>query len=583
MTSNSMRASRESSVASVASKPKRSVWQRIYKSHFYNIFLLALAWAATLTSSTLLTTVGPLSMKHLGGQDSLATFTIGTFLIGAAISSVPSGPMFRYLGRRWGFIAGCLMQIVGGAIGMLSMQQDSTNLLLIGCLFVGLGQGIGQFYRFSATELTPDKLKARAVTYVLTGGVLAAFLGPVTASASRNLFEEDYMGSFFAISLIGVANTFVVLAVNFPKFTFCAEGKKDEDVAYSALADREADAEDSSAVAVATANADNANAAAASTPVSTLAAPRRSLYAIISQPLFIISCLIPTSAHTMMVMLMSSVTLAMLTSGFSFQQSSMVMVLHFLAMFSPGFVTGTLIGLYGALAVSICGGFLFACSTFTMWAGESLYNYIFGMILCGVGWNFSFSAGTVMLMGSYQPQEATDVQAFNDFILFSIAGGGSLVSGTVYSDYGWITLIYVVSCAVVLNILLFVWSWRVKNALEKERSASNLYHAINPVALAKAMDKEQATLEPESSEISDIRSHQQNKKKKAERSLSRGEGSGDDDDSDDNGDVVQGVEWWQPATGPGKSYSFAIFGRKFSSKSAEGDQREVMLRSTSVI
>jgi len=466
---------------------------------------------------------------------------------------------------------------------MVSMQQDSTNLLLIGCLFVGLGQGIGQFYRFSATELTPDKLKARAVTYVLTGGVLAAFLGPVTAAASRNLFEVDYVGSFFAIALIGVANTFVVLAVNFPKFTFCAEGKKDEDVAYSALADREADADDNRAVA--TANADNANAAAASTPVSTLAAPRRSLYTIISQPLFIISCLIPTSAHTMMVMLMSSVTLAMLTSGFSFQQSSMVMVLHFLAMFSPGFVTGTLIGLYGALAVSICGGLLFACSTLTMWAGESLYNYIFGMILCGVGWNFSFSAGTVMLMGSYQPEEATDVQAFNDFILFSIAGGGSLVSGTVYSDYGWITLIYVVSCAVVLNMLLFVWSWRVKNALEKERSASNLYNAINPVALANAIDKEQnISLEPESSEISDIRSHQQDKKKKAaKRSLSRGEGSDDDDDSDDDGDVVQGVEWWQPATGPGKSYSFAIFGRKSSSKSTEGDQREVMLRSTSVI
>jgi len=498
---------------------------------------------------------------------------------------------------------------------MLSIQQTSTNLLLIGCLFVGLGQGIGQFYRFSATELTPDKLKARAVTYVLTGGVLAAFLGPVTASASRNVFDKEYMGSFFAISLIGVANTFVVLAVKFPKFTFCAELAK-ETVVYSPLAEQEegegegeeegegegeGGGDDSRTVATMNTNNTNAVTVAAKhskaqpaapveTAASALSKPRRSLYSIISQPLFIISCLIPTSAHTMMVMLMSSVTLAMLSSGFSFQQSSVVMVLHFLAMFSPGFITGTLIGLYGALVISIAGGILFACSTVTMWAGENLYNYVLGMILCGVGWNFSFSAGTVMLMGSYQPEEATDVQAFNDFILFSVAGGGSLISGTVYADYGWITLIYVVSGAVLLNMLLFVWSWQIKNALEKERSASNLYHAINPASLAKALDVESEERRAESSEVTDIRNYQRDKKKKAQqRAASRDRdaaatatSSGDEsDDSEDSSDIVQGVEWWQPAPGPNKSYSFAIFGRQ--AKSSEGDQREVMLRSTSVI
>jgi|LauGreDrversion2_3_1035106.scaffolds.fasta_scaffold414579_1 hypothetical protein len=51
------------------------------------------------------------------------------------------------------------------------------------------------------------------------------------------------------------------------------------------------------------------------------------------------------------------------------------------------------------------------------------------MILLGVGWNFSFSAGTIMLTGCYSKEEATDVQAVNDFILFSVAGCGSLASG----------------------------------------------------------------------------------------------------------------------------------------------------------
>ena len=39
--------------------------------------MLALAWALTLTTSTLLTTIGPLSSKELGATDSLAAFTVG--------------------------------------------------------------------------------------------------------------------------------------------------------------------------------------------------------------------------------------------------------------------------------------------------------------------------------------------------------------------------------------------------------------------------------------------------------------------------------------------------------------------------
>lgn len=64
------------------------------------------------------------------------------------------------------------------------------------------------------------------------------------------------------------------------------------------------------------------------------------------------------------------------------------------------------------------------------------------MILLGLAWNFSFSAATVMLTQSYLAVEAVDVQAWNDFILFSIASAGSLASGYVFSYYGWYVLIY---------------------------------------------------------------------------------------------------------------------------------------------
>jgi hypothetical protein len=33
----------------------------------------------------------------------------------------------------------------------------------------------------------------------------------------------------------------------------------------------------------------------------------------------------------------------------------------------------------------------------------------------------------------------------NDFVLFTVAGAGSLLSGEIYADGGWLLLIYVVS------------------------------------------------------------------------------------------------------------------------------------------
>lgn len=72
--------------------------------------------------------------------DSLASFTVGCFLIGAALSSVPSGWLFRTYGRFVGFSVGCLCQIIGSVSGAFGLSIENYFFLYAGCLFVGLGQ-----------------------------------------------------------------------------------------------------------------------------------------------------------------------------------------------------------------------------------------------------------------------------------------------------------------------------------------------------------------------------------------------------------------------------------------------------------
>ena len=420
-----------------------SIWDNPY----WNIFLLAMAWALTLSTSTLLTTIGPLSAVSVGATNSLAAFSIGIFLMGAAVSSVPSGVIFRRYGRLHGFTLGCTCQILGSLFGLLAIHLSNLGILFMACFFVGLGQGLGQFYRFAAMEVSPPRLKSRSVTYVLSGGIIAAFLGPTLATYSKTLLPGSYFGSYMLIGVMGILNEIVVCLVNFKPAvvegnasTTAQQETRDGDIlSQHEYEDENGAALESGADLECTAPDDGSDDSD-----NVL----RTRWEIVTQPMFIIACTVATLAHTLMVMVMSNASIAMVDDGYSVTQANLVLEMHFFAMFSPGFFTGALINRIGTFTVSFLGAVIFAGSAVFFATGDLFLNFMAGMVLLGIAWNFSFSAGTVMLTSCYKPQEAAEVQAINDFVLFSVAGAGGLGSGFIYARMGWHFLIYTVSAMV---------------------------------------------------------------------------------------------------------------------------------------
>ena len=67
-----------------------------------DIWVLAGCWATVLTASTLITSASPLAAVSIGINRSVAPFTIGMFLIGAASISAYSAQIFTALGRAKG-------------------------------------------------------------------------------------------------------------------------------------------------------------------------------------------------------------------------------------------------------------------------------------------------------------------------------------------------------------------------------------------------------------------------------------------------------------------------------------------------
>ena len=142
--------------------------------------------------------------------------------------------------------------------------------------------------------------------------------------------------------------------------------------------------------------------------------------------------------------------------------------LRLVAVFAPGFVTGSLVERCGTRAVAACGVALFILGAAVLMAGQTPTYFTVGMSLCGMAWNFSFSAGTIQLTLQTPPHEATAVQGANDFVVFLAAGIGAYpLSGCLFEACGWHGVV-VASTALVCGLMpvLAVDAWRTKVAAQ---------------------------------------------------------------------------------------------------------------------
>ncbi|MDN8683041.1 hypothetical protein Q0M91_14585, partial [Staphylococcus aureus] len=78
------------------------------------------------------------------------------------------------------------------------------NLILfsVGTLFTGVAIGTAQQYRFAAIEETPPNMHAKAIGLVMSGGIIAAIIGPTLAVVTRQFFANyPFIGPFLSLTV----------------------------------------------------------------------------------------------------------------------------------------------------------------------------------------------------------------------------------------------------------------------------------------------------------------------------------------------------------------------------------------------
>ena len=357
------------------------------------VFLLAASQALMLSGVVLSMTLAAILGAALAPDKGLATLPIAAMVVGTAITSLPAALLMRHIGRRAGFVVGAGVGLAGSAAAAAGLWWGSFSLFVLGHLLIGAYQGFGSYYRFAAAEVAGPKDASRAISWVVAGGVVAAFAGPQLGIWGRDWFAQHaFLGSYLAQAALSLAAMLLLARLRVPR------------------------------------------------PAALAHAGARSLSAIAAQPAFRAAVLGATVGYAVMIMAMTATPLAMLGCGFGAGDVKPVIQWHVVGMFAPSFFSGALVTRFGAPRIMQAGFVLLLGNVALAASGVEYLHFLSALVLLGVGWNFTFVGGTALLTQTYSPAEQTKVQAFNESIVFALVALSSLGAGWLYDRFGWTVL-----------------------------------------------------------------------------------------------------------------------------------------------
>ncbi len=349
-----------------------------------NVLVLAVASALAGSAPPISFAAAALAaFQLLGEHKALATLPVTALVVGTACGTVPAALLMRRVGRRPGLIAGMIVSSLGALVAASATVLSAFLLLCVGTFLIGFANAFAQQFRFAATDTASAAFRPRAISLVLTGGIVAGVLGPQTVIHTADLFASaPFAGAFLSSAGLSLLAALVLCFLDIPH-----------------------------------------------TPARARIASGRTVGEIARQPAFLVAVGCAISAYAIMSFVMTAAPLAMVMHHHPRDSAVLGIQWHVLAMFAPSFFTGSLIARFGAEKVVAAGLTLLLGCAFVALSGTTIGHFWLALILLGIGWNFGFIGGTALVTETYRPQEKEKIQALNDFLVFGAVAIASFSSG----------------------------------------------------------------------------------------------------------------------------------------------------------
>ncbi|MCC6709585.1 MAG: MFS transporter [Gammaproteobacteria bacterium] len=385
---------------------------------YRTLFLLACCQALLLTNSAGLVALNGLVGYQLASNKSLATLGVTTYVLGSALSTMPMSLWMAKVGRRRGFMAGALINVLGCVVAVMALKAHSFALFCAATAIIGIYNAVGLQYRFAAAEVATPADRATATSLVLAGGIVGGFLGPQMTRYGQHMFDTPFLGSFVLLAAAALVALLFQSQVDVPK---------------PSVEERQGD--------------------------------MRKLGEVVRQPTFLVAALSGALGYGLMNLLMTATPLAMSFCSYPYAQAVLVIEWHVVGMYAPGFFAGNLIKRFGVLPVIGAGIVVLALGAMVALHGVSVAHFVAALVLVGMGWNFMYTGGTVLLAESHTAAEKASAQGANDFLVFAVMGVSSASSGALVASAGWTFMNWAALVVLTLTAGMVLWYARVRPTL----------------------------------------------------------------------------------------------------------------------
>ena len=382
-----------------------------------NLLLLATCQGLMLSCTSLAMTTSALVGVALAPAPILATLPLGLTYLCIMITMIPASLLMKHYGRRVGFALGGAAGLIGCSTSAVGIYVGSFTLFCTGSALFGIANGFSQYYRFAAAEIVDKSYKSRAISWVLAGGLVAAFIGPNTATLTRELIPQVLFSASYATIALFCAG--VIIIQLFIRIPMPSDEEKE--------------------------------------------GHKRPARFVLTRPIFLVAVLCAMIAYGTMNLLMTATPLAMNHRNMAFADTALVIQWHIVGMFAPSFFTGSLIHRYGVLKIMFIGALaLLGCALVAL-NGQLYEHFLVGLVLLGIGWNFLYIGGTTLLTEVYLPAEKGMIQGINEFMVFSATAFTAFSSGYLHHTLGWETLSrYTIPVVCFAGCLILLLSWQLR-------------------------------------------------------------------------------------------------------------------------
>ncbi len=359
-----------------------------------NVWILAVCQALGMSAGSMMILVGGLLAAKIAPTTKLATLPLVMIIVGTATSTIWVAMLLRRFGRKRGSNVGFAFSFLAAFLGYQAAVQQSFPLLVGTGFSMGVAVAFWQQFRFAALEsLSDPNLNGPALSVMMGGGLIAAFLGPEIGVRGQTLFpnQPEFAGCFVLLAgIIAIA----VIVFQFSEQPPIKENRTDQ--------------------------------------------LGRPLLEITTQPKFYIPSLCAAIGFGTMSFVMTATPLTMHeVCGFGLNDTKKVIQSHIVAMFLPSLIGGHLMQRFGVGRIMVVGAVLYAIVVSIGLLGQELMHFWGSLVLLGVGWNFLFIGGTALLPLSFEPNERFKTQAVKDLVVFGTQAIASLSSGWFVFTFGW--------------------------------------------------------------------------------------------------------------------------------------------------